>query len=146
VYLGEEDGMSDRMMHIGEAAARAGVNIRTLHYYEGRGLLPKPLRTEGNYRLYSADSVLRVRFVKRAQDLGFTLEEIRELLDLRIDSKATCADVLERADAKIADVEERIRALRAMKRALKRLTDACSGRGPVSDCPILDSLGKHGTV
>jgi MerR family mercuric resistance operon transcriptional regulator len=135
--------MDNRMMHIGEAAGRAGVNIRTLHYYERIGLLPRPARTESNYRLYSSDTLRRVRFIKRAQDLGFTLTEIRELLDLRIDRKATCADVRERAEAKIVDVEERIRTLRAMKRALTRLSDACSGRGPVSECPILDGLDKQ---
>ncbi len=129
------------MMKIGAVAARADVNIQTVRYYERRGLLPKPPRTESNYRLYSEDNVRRVRFVKRAQELGFSLKEIKELLALRIDSRATRAHVRERAETKIADIEEKIRSLRAMKKTLTRLTAACcGGRGSVSDCPILEAL------
>ncbi len=108
--------MEQQMMKIGAVAARADVNIQTVRYYERRGLLPKPPRTESNYRLYSEDNVRRVRFVKRAQ-------------------------VRERAEAKIIDIEEKIRSLRAMKKTLTRLTAACcSGGGSVSDCPILEAL------
>jgi Hg(II)-responsive transcriptional regulator len=134
--------MEHQMMRIGEAATRAGVNIQTLRYYERQGLLPKPPRTGSHYRLYSDDGVRRVRFVKRAQELGFTLKEIKELLALRLDSRATCADVRKRSEAKIADINGRIRTLRAMKKALERLATACSGRGSVSDCPILEGLDK----
>ena len=132
--------MEQQMMKIGAVATGAAVNIQTVRYYERRGLLPKPPRTESNYRLYSEDTVRRVRFVKRAQELGFTLKEIKELLALRIDARATRADVRKRAEAKIADVEEKIRTLRAMKKTLTRLTAACRGNDSVSDCPILESL------
>ncbi len=129
------------MMKIGAVAARADVNIQTVRYYERRGLLPKPPRTESNYRLYSEDNVRRVRFVKRAQELGFSLKEIKELLALRIDSRATRVHVRERAEAKITDIAEKIRSLRAMKKTLTRLTAACcGGDGSVSDCPILEAL------
>ncbi len=133
--------MEQQMMKIGAVAARADVNIQTVRYYERRGLLPKPPRTESNYRLYSEDSVRRVRFVKRAQELGFSPKEIKELLALRIDSRATRAHVRERTEAKITDIEEKIRSLRAMKKTLTRLTAACcGGGGSVSDCPILEAL------
>ncbi len=133
--------MEQQLMKSGAVAARADVNIQTVRYYERRGLLPKPPRTESNYRLYSEDNVRRVRFVKRAQELGFSLKEIKELLALRIDSRATRAHVRERAEAKITDIEERIRSLRAMKKTLTRLTAACcGGGGSVGDCPILEAL------
>ena len=133
--------MQQQTMRIGAVATRAEVNIQTVRYYERRGLLPKPPRTESNYRLYSEDSVRRVRFVKRAQELGFSLKEIKELLALRINSRGTRAQVRERAEAKITDIEEKIRSLRALKKTLVGLTAACCGsRGPVSDCPILEAL------
>ena len=90
--------MQQQTMRIGAVAPRADVNIQTVRYYERRGLLPKPPRTESNYRLYSEDSVRRVRFVKRAQELGFSLKEIKELLALRINSRGTRAQVRERAE------------------------------------------------
>ena len=82
----------------------------------------------------------RLRFIKQAQELGFSLKEIKELLALRVDARTSCADVRRRAEGKIADIDQKLRALRAMKRALVRLTAACVGRGPVSTCPILESL------
>ena len=127
-------------MKIGEVASRASVNIQTLRYYERRGLLPKPPRTGSNYRLYSDDSVRRVRFVKRAQELGFSLKEIKELLALRLRPTSRASDVKQRAEAKIADMEQKIRTLQRMKRALTGLTAACEGCGSTSDCPILEAL------
>jgi Hg(II)-responsive transcriptional regulator len=135
--------MSAWALKIGEVAARASVNVQTLRYYERRGLLPRPPRSESNYRLYSDDTVRRVRFVKRAQELGFSLGEIRGLLDLRVGPRATCADVRRRTQAKIAEIEEKIWTLRSMKRVLDSLAATCSGRGPVAECPILDSLDEE---
>ena len=123
-----------------ELANRGGVNLETVRYYERRGLLPKPPRTAAGYRTFDAAAVRRLRFIKQAQALGFSLKEIRELLALRVDPRASCADVRRRAEAKIADIDGKLRALRAIKRALVRLTAACAGRGPVSACPILESL------
>ena len=125
---------------IGGAARRAGVNIQTLRYYERRRLLPAPKRTASNYRVYSDDTVRRVRFIKRAQELGFTLTEIKELLSLRASPRSRCEDVRKRSKAKITDIDEKIRTLEAMRRALSKLVRACSGRGPATECPILDSL------
>ena len=128
------------MMKIGAVAARADVNIQTVRYYERRGLLSKPPRTESNYRLYSEDGVRRVRFVKRAQELGFSLKEIKELLTLRLKPTSRSSAVRARATAKIADIQEKIRTLQRMKRALTKLTAACDGCGSTSECPILEAL------
>ena len=123
-----------------EVAKQGGVNLETIRYYERRGLLPKPPRTPSGYRTFGSDAVRRLRFIKHAQELGFSLKEVKELLALRVDACTSCADVRTRAEAKIADIDQKLRALRAMKRALVRLTAACVGRGPVSACPILESL------
>ena len=124
----------------GELAKRSSVNLQTIRYYEQQGLLPTPPRTQSGYRSFPADTVHRIRFIKRAQELGFQLDEIRELLSLRIDPSTTCAEVRRHAEAKIEDVNARIQRLRAMKKALTRLAAACSGRVPVGECPILESL------
>lgn len=133
-------------MRIGEVAAQAGVNIDTVRFYERRGILPKPLREPSSgYRTYPRDAPRRIRFIKRAQDLGFTLKEIRELLSLRARPGARCADVLARAEAKIQDVDAKLRSLRAMRRALTKLASECSGRGEISECPILDAMDDEST-
>ena len=124
----------------GELARQGGVNIETIRYYERQGLLPKPSRSPSGYRLFSPEDVRRLRFIRRAQELGFSLKEIKELLALRIDPRGTSRDVRRRAEAKIADIEGKIESLRAMKKSLARLTAACSGEGSVGDCPILESL------
>ncbi len=123
-----------------EVAKRSGVNLQTIRYYEKRGLLPKPPRSRSGYRTFNDDAVRRVRFIKRAQELGFFLEEIKDLLTLRIAPGSTCADVRQRAHVKIAEIDGKIQNLRRMKKALKRLAASCSGKGPVGECPILESL------
>ena len=123
-----------------ELAKRGGVNLETIRYYERVGLLPKPPRSAAGYRQFSAESVRRIRFIKRAQELGFSLKEIKELLALRIALGSTRADVRKRAESKIIDIEEKVQHLRAMKKALVRLTESCCGSGPASDCPMLESL------
>ncbi len=130
-------------LKVGEVAKQAGVNLQTIHYYERRGLLPRPPRTESNYRAYPAEAVLRVRFVKRAQELGFTLKEIKELLSLRAAPRTRCADVRERAETKVRDIDDKVRTLQAMRRALTKLIGECSGSGPVSQCPILEALDSE---
>jgi MerR family mercuric resistance operon transcriptional regulator len=131
-------------LKVGEVAKQAGVNLQTIHYYERRGLLPKPPRTGSNYRAYPEDAVLRVRFIKRAQDLGFTLKEIKELLSLRAAPRTRCADVRKRAEAKVQDIDGKVRTLHAMRKALTKLIGECSGSGPVSQCPILEALDSEG--
>lgn len=128
---------------IGEVAKRANVHIETLRYYERQGLMPRPRRSASNYRLYAEDTVRRVQFIKRAQELGFSLKEIRELLSLRAEPKTQCWEVRERAEAKIQDIEAKIAALQAMKHALAKLVAECSGEGPITACPILESFDAN---
>lgn len=125
---------------IGEVAERADVHVETLRYYERKLLIQKPPRTTSNYRAYPPETVRRVRFIKRAQELGFTLAEIKELLSLRAAPKSRCSDVRVRAAAKIEDIDEKMRTLRRMKKALGKLVTECSGKGPVAECPILEAL------
>lgn len=127
-------------LKVGEVAKQAGVSLQTIHYYERRGLLPKPPRTESNYRAYPEDAVLRVRFIKRAQELGFTLNEIKELLSLRAAPRAKCADVLGRAKAKVQEIDEKVATLQRMRRALSKLMEECEGSLPATECPILEAL------
>ena len=132
--------MKMESLTIGRLARAVGVNLETVRYYERRGLLPKPPRSGSGYRLFPAEAKGRLRFIRRAQELGFSLGEIRELLSLRVAPTAKSADVRRRAQAKITDIEAKIRSLQSMKKALCELTQTCSGCGPVRDCPILESL------
>ena len=134
--------MAEDKLRIGEVAERAGVNIQTLRNYERRGLLAEPDRRPSGYREYSPEAVRVVRFVKRAQELGFTLGEVEELLRLRVDRRASCADVRARARAKIADVEGKVRSLHAIKRALETLLASCRAEGSTRECPILEALDR----
>ena len=127
-------------LSIGQVAKRTGVGVETVRFYERKGLLEEPARRPSGYRQFDEGIVARLRFVRRAKELGFTLKEIKELLSLKLDPSTTCADVKSRAEVKIEDIEQRIRTLQRMKRALAKLTKACSGRGKTSDCPILDAL------
>lgn len=127
---------------IGTLAKRGGVNLETVRYYERQGLLAKPPRSASGYRLFPEEGVRRIRFIKRAQELGFSLKEIKELLALRVNPKGKSQQVRERAETKIHDIEEKIKTLRSMKKALSQLTSACCGKGSVGECPILKVLGR----
>lgn len=127
-------------MTIGQLAARTGVGVETLRFYEREGLLQRPPRRASGYRDYPADAVRRVRFIRHARALGFPLGDIAELLALRADPNRSCARVRARAEARLAEIEEKLRALRRMKRALEALIRDCEGRGSASVCPILDAL------
>jgi MerR family mercuric resistance operon transcriptional regulator len=128
---------------IGQVAKAAQVNVETLRYYERRGLVPRPPRSLTRYRRYPEDTPPRVRFVKHAQALGFSLLEIRELLSLRATPRARCADVKRRAETKISEIDTKVRALRAMSNALRRLVSQCEGELPASACPILESFDER---
>ncbi len=127
-------------LRTGEVAAQAGVNVQTLRYYERRGLLKEPERRPSGYREYPPDTVRRIRFIKRAQELGFTLTEIEDLLRLRDDQELACAEVRSAAETKMEDIEQKIRQLRAMKRALGVLVATCATEGSPRHCPILEAL------
>jgi Hg(II)-responsive transcriptional regulator len=130
-------------MRIGQVARSAGVNIETLRYYERRGLLPEPQREASGYRLYPEDSVQVVRFIKRAQQLGFTLDDIEGLLRLAGGGPSSCREVRALAAAKIADMEERIEMLQAMRRSLLALVDTCHRRSGGRECPLIEAIGKQ---
>lgn len=127
-------------LSIGQAARGAGVGIETMRFYERQGLIEEPPRTESGYRQYPQEVVARLRFIKRAKELGFSLKEIRDLLSLRVDAVTTCDDVRERAEAKIAEVQEKIRTLRKMKRTLEKLVATCNESGSERECSILETL------
>lgn len=123
-----------------EVAAAAHVNAQTLRYYERRGLLPSPQRTGSGYRCYSADAVQVVRFVKRAQQLGFTLDDIEELLHLAGGGPASCDDAKAMAYARIGDLQRRIDELAGMRNALGRLVETCDQPRLQRECPILHDI------
>ena len=131
---------------IGQVAAAADVNIQTIRYYERRGLFAAPRRTPSGYRQYVQDAVSRLRFIKHAQELGFSLKEIQELLGLRVRHGAACDAVERKTRQKTELVQQRIRDLQRMKRTLERLAAACAARRPTDDCPILEALEDHGDV
>jgi len=129
---------------IGKVAKRAKVKIETIRYYERYKLLPEPIRSQSGYRQYSEDVVKRLRFIKNAKELGFSLKEISELFSLRVKRNATCANVKKRTDIKIMEVNERIEALKKIKGALVKLSKSCKGDNrPTSECPILDEIDKN---
>jgi Hg(II)-responsive transcriptional regulator len=126
-------------MRIGEVAERAGVNVQTLRYYERRGLLPSPTRRPSGYREYGPETVALIRFIKRAQHLGFTLQDVGELLELRENPSRNRVAVRAVAVRQVADIAARIRRLAAMQRALEQLVQACEC-GSTSACPIIEAL------
>lgn len=103
---------------VGSIAKKAGVGVQTLHYYERIGLLPKPIRSEANYRLYSPDALRRLRFIKKSQALGFTLAEIKQILDLKSHGRAPCRKVTELGEKHLQDIDARLAQLRAYRRAV----------------------------
>src|SRR6266542_3368030 len=124
-------------MHIGEVARAGAVNLQTIRFYERQGLIPRAPRTASGYRVFPGDTVRRIRFIKHAQELGFSLTEIKEMLSLQLDAETACRDVRKLARARIADIERKIRSLQSMRRVLVRLSKACPGRGPKLSCPIV---------
>lgn len=127
-------------MRTGEVAAGADVNIQTLRYYERRGLLPKPRRRNSGYREYDPETVHLVRFIKRAQELGFTLSEISDLIRLRKTDQRRSTQVRALATAKLEDIERKINQLGAMREALQVLIDECACAGKALACPIIEAL------
>jgi len=128
---------------IGQVAKSAGVGTETVRFYERQGLLAEPGRRSSGYRVYDESAVARLQFIRRAKDLGFTLSEIKSLLELRRDPGATAADVRQRARRELGEVEEHIRSLEQIRAALLKLVSQCHGRGPLSKCPIVDAM-VHG--
>ena len=128
------------MVTIGEVARLAGVGVETVRFYEREGLIVQPGREEGRVRRYPSGTVVRLQFIRRAKDLGFSLEEIRELLQLGENPETACSDVRARAEEKIRAIDEKLVGLTRVRAALVKLTAAC-GEARSGTCPILDALG-----
>ncbi len=129
---------------IGEVARRAQVGIDTVRYYERNRLLPVPVRRASGYRQYTHADVRRLHFIRRAKDIGFSLNEIRELMALSLDRERGVRGIKQRAQARLAKIDMRIRELQRVRRGLKALVAACPGHGQLEHCPILGALGDEG--
>ena len=134
--------MEPESLSSGQLARAARVNVQTLRFYERRGLLPGPARSPGGHRRYGTDALSLLRLIRRAQDLGFTLAEIAELLALRADPAANCADVCAAVEAKLDHVERRLARLAEQRRRLRRLREACPTTRPLHDCPVVEELER----
>lgn len=132
-------------MRISEAAKAAGVGVETIRFYERKGLVEQPKRPVmgGGFRFYSGETIERIRFIRQAQEIGFSLREIKELLALRVDPAADCGEVRTHARAKLDEVNRKIASLTQMQGALEELIDACPGHGAaLGECSILEALTR----
>lgn len=136
------EGDGARGVTVGRLARRLGLGTETLRYYERLGLIRPARRTAANYRLYGPDAERRLVFIRRAQALGFSLDDIRELLSLHERAGATAAEVKRLTAARAREVEAKLRDLERMREGLAALAAACSGEGPACECPILAALGE----
>jgi MerR family mercuric resistance operon transcriptional regulator len=131
-------GNAGKPLTIGKVARLAGVGIETIRFYEREGLVANPPRKQSGYRQYGSEIVTRLQFIHRARELGFSLGEIKELLFLRVDPGETCDHIVDRAEGKIREIDEKIGALQRMRKALEELAKACPGEGPASRCPAIE--------
>jgi MerR family mercuric resistance operon transcriptional regulator len=127
-------------MRIGAIARQGGITVEAVRFYEKQGLIDEPPRDESGYRNYPAETVRRVLFIKKSKELGFSLQEIKELHHLKYEPGSTCNDVKQKAARKVANIENRIENLTKIKEALNALIAACSGNGPASGCPIIAAI------
>ena len=128
------------MLQIGEVAKKSRVGVETVRFYERKGLISLPKRSASGYRQYSETAIRQIQFIQQAKTLGFSLNEIGELIKLKNTRKANCADIKSYAEAKIIDIQHKIDALERMKTALRPLVFRCKSSDPISDCPILNAL------
>ncbi|MET0171255.1 helix-turn-helix domain-containing protein [Agrobacterium sp. lyk4-40-TYG-31] len=131
--------METKILTIGRLASATGTNVETIRFYEKSGILPLPSRTEGNYRSYDPAHLNRLSFIRRARDLGFSLDQVKALLALADDRSQSCAAVDDIAKFHREDVERKIKDLQAMKAELDRIIDTCKC-GTVADCRIIETL------
>lgn len=129
----------------GQIADRTGVGIETVRFYERKGLLEDPPRTRAGYRQYDQDAIRRLRFIRRAKELGFSLADVRDLISLRLDPDTECGDIQLRAEEKLAEIADKIRDLERMRAGLERLAAACRRNDREMECPLLDALEGDGT-
>lgn len=123
----------------GTLARHSGVNSETIRYYEKKGLMPNPPRSAGGHRIYDQSHLKRLSFIRRTRELGFTIREVRDLLDLVDSEQYTCAEVRDRTVVHLNDVEQKLRDLQKMKHTLNSMVSKCDG-GLVPECPIIDAL------
>ena len=129
-----------RGLSIGEVAKATGIKVVTLRYYEQLGLVPAPARTAGNYRAYSEKDLRRLRFIRRCRDLGFTLDQVRELLRLSSQKNQECSEVDRITRRHLTDVEAKISDLKRLAKVLRRISSRCRGDGLIADCRIIEAL------
>jgi len=130
-------------MTIGKLAKKCGVGVETVRFYEREGLTLQPERKLSGYRIYSDLAVNQIYFIRQAKELGFTLKEIRDLMGLRLDGEQTCEEVRSLAEAKIADIEEKMALLQKMRTTLGELVVACKNNKQTESCPILKAIEKE---
>lgn len=134
---------NDQTMRIGRAAELAGVAIDTIRYYERLGLLPRAPRTSSGYRIYAPEAVRRLRFIKRAQAFGFSLAEIKEILNLSSSSRSSCARVLQMIDGKLALLESKMAEMKKLKKELSIYRSACRrALRTGSACPVIEDTWR----
>lgn len=139
-----EAAMADTSFLPGQVARHAGVTQEALRYYERRGLLPAPVRAANGYRRYGESAVQVIRFIKRAQEMGFTLVEIQEVMEVARNPKAKCTGVCSAIELKLGELERRIRELESGRKRLRRLLRSCPGDVPIRECPIVGTLTDGG--
>ena len=131
------------LLRTGQLAKLAGVNKETIRYYERLGLIDEPPRRESGYRQYTKEYVSRIKFIRKAQSLGFSLQEISELLALRVETDSVCDAVQRHAESKIQDINEKVQLLEQMKQTLMQLIAACQANEITDECPILTALSEE---
>ena len=131
-------------INIGDLAKGTGTKVVTVRYYEQIGLLPVPARTAGNYRTYNNEHIRRLRFIRRCRDLGFTLNQIRDLLRLASQKNEDCAGVDQITAEHLAHIEQKISDLKRLAKELRRLNNCCQGNGIIADCRIIEALSPNG--
>lgn len=130
-------------MKIGEVAKEAGLGVHAVRFYEREGLIPEPRRQPSGYRDYSPEAIPRLRFIRHAKELGFSLSKIQDLLALEAGGRAPASEVKRVAESTLKDLESRIAAMQRMRRELKKVVEGCAGKGSVKDCSILRALNQN---
>ena len=128
---------------IGQVAKQTGIGIETIRFYERKGLIDEPPRRESGYRQYTDDVIRQLTFIQQAKTLGFSLNEIQELLSLRSQPGVSSREIKQMAETKLDDIEQKIKMLKRMQKSLKNLVDQCPGVGPTDECPIIEALDKY---
>ena len=132
-------------LSIGDVAKATGVKVVTIRYYEQMGLMPAPSRTEGNYRAYGHEHIRGLRFIRRCRDLGFTLEQVRDLLRLASRKNDECSEVDRITMRHLADIEAKVSDLARLAAELRRISECCRGDGLIADCRIIEALSPAPT-